>query len=261
MSTSEPQPAISLSGRVALITGGAGDLGRAVAHRLLEEGARVALTDLAPAALEGAARDLSAPAADRLMTSAADVRGPDDARRLVDGVIARFSGLDILVHAAGRPRQGPAETEPLYRLSPAAFGEAVDRNLKLAFLLNQAALAPMIRRKHGQIVNVSSTFRETGAAAGPADGAARFGVVGFSEALAQEVRAHGIRVFAFRPDTVRTPPWDHDGSTAGPAVPPHPDRIAAFIAFILKLPMDTTLSTVTLSSFQAGRRARSKTDA
>jgi NAD(P)-dependent dehydrogenase (short-subunit alcohol dehydrogenase family) len=242
----------ALRGKAALVTGGANPIGRAIVQRLHAAGACVALTDHAAADPAGAARALAPDGA--LFAAEADVRDPDAVARMIDAVEARLEGLDILVHAAGVARLPPGQAGPLHHLSPVAFAEAVDVNLKGAFLCSRAALGPMMRRKHGQIVHVSSAFRESGASSGPADSAARFGVVGFSEALAQEVRAAGIRVFAFRPDAVRLPPWDQDGSGNAPPPPLHPERIAELVAFMLSLPMDTTLSTVSLSAFRPGRR-------
>lgn len=188
---------------VALITGGGGMIGQAVARRLASAGMRLALADRSePAAVSAECRCYAAD-----LTDAAQVRA------LVDSVLADFGRIDCLVTAAGVTSTGSFESITF---------EEWDRvhaiNLRGVFLANQAAIAPMRRQAFGRIVNIGSVLAKNGGnprpwidageqerAGNAAYGAAKAGVHALTLYLAKELAAHGITVNAVAPGPIASP--------------------------------------------------------
>jgi NAD(P)-dependent dehydrogenase (short-subunit alcohol dehydrogenase family) len=118
----------------------------------------------------------------------------------------------------------------------------IEVNLTGTFLSNRAVLAAMLERGCGDIVNISSTSGRQGRAYDSAYAASKFGIIGLSESLADEVGRRGIRVQTLLPDAVRTPLWDQSGTAA--LKPPHmlsADRVAEFVLYLITLPRDAFL--------------------
>jgi NAD(P)-dependent dehydrogenase (short-subunit alcohol dehydrogenase family) len=136
------------------------------------------------------------------------------------------------------------------------FGET---NLTGTFLSNQAVLSAMTQQKQGDIINISSTSGRQGR---PFDGpysASKFGIIGLSESLAEEVSALGIRVQTVLPDAVETPLWDQNGPAALKPVNTMPaERVAEFIIFLLDLPRDTYMPNPVLAPMKQRKKRRKK---
>lgn len=146
-----------LEGRVALVTGGAGHIGRASAEALLELGARVALVDRSEVACTEAVAALEA--LGDVTTAVADVSSEVEARKTVRDVASAWRRLDVLVHAAAYVGTSavPGWAEPFERQSAAAFDAAMRLNVTAAFVLTQEA-APFLARSKGSVIFFSSIY-------------------------------------------------------------------------------------------------------
>lgn len=247
---------MTLVGTVIVVTGAASGIGRAVALALAREGASLGLLDRDPGLLDRTAMDASAIglSADRILTGAADVRNEGEVEAVVHNVLERFGRLDALVHCAGILRSGGGMPRPLADTSVAEWDEVLDVNLKGTFLCNRAVLPAMIRQREGQIINLSSTSGRRGRALDGPYCASKFGVIGLTESLAEEVSGFGIKVLAILPDAVKTPLWRQNGPVPVPDDALEPDRVADLIVYVLKLPRDTILGHVTIAAVRARRR-------
>jgi 3-oxoacyl-[acyl-carrier protein] reductase len=251
---------LSLRDQAILITGGASGIGKACALRLARAGAKVAVADINPAAIETTLAEIAAavPGTTTLGLTV-DVRNATAVEAMVDRTVESFGRLDILVHSAGILR--PAGTAPriLAQMETAECDAIIDINLKGTFLCNRAALRPMMAQRTGQILNIGSTSGLKGVAFDSAYCASKFGVVGLTESLAEEVRPFGIRVHLVLPDAVATPLWENN--LAGP--PPgslQPDRVAHVIETLLTLPEDMVLPRVVVAPFKTRRRKKKSAD-
>lgn len=187
----------------AVVTGGAGDIGRALCRRLLADGLKVAMLDRDPGALDRAAGEVRC---DRLLAVEADVTSLASIEQAVRRVEASFGGIDVLVNNAGGVRSPTL----------AATGEAdwladIDLNLNGAWRCVRAVQDGMVARRRGVILNVSSANAQ-GIYGYPAYSAAKAGLEQFTRFLAVELGRHGIRANAIAPGSVRTQAWNERAS-------------------------------------------------
>ncbi len=191
---------MALEDRVAIITGGTGQLGRAVTLRFLDEGASVVVpwhTEDGWRALED---ELTDEQARRCLGLRADVTDEEQVKRLVDATVERFAGLDVLLNLVG----GFAFGQRVWETDLAAWDRMMDLNVKSAFLCSKHALRVMRARGRGRIVNVSSKAAvdvQPGAAAYAVSKAA---VVTLTQALYEELKGTGIAVNAIMPGVIDT---------------------------------------------------------
>jgi NAD(P)-dependent dehydrogenase (short-subunit alcohol dehydrogenase family) len=187
-----------LSGRVAVVTGGARGIGRACCARLVEAGAAVLVGDVDGEAARDAAEAIGPPA----VAVEADVREAASIRALVEQALARFGRLDVWVNAAGI-----YPTAPLLELTDVDWDEVLDVNLRGTFIgAREAARAMVAGGEGGVIVNVSSTAAYRAEAPGASHYvASKFGVRGLTRSLAVELGTHGIRVLGVAPTVTLTP--------------------------------------------------------
>lgn len=185
-------------GSVAIVTGSSKGIGRAVATKLAELGAKIVInyrTDVRAA--EQAVAEL------RKMSDAisiqADTSNAEQAQSLIGEASRRFGRVDILVNNAGITR--PAK---LVDMDYGAWRAVIDTALDSCFLVTRAALPGMIERGHGRIVNISSAYGLTGSYGQTNYCAAKAGVIGFTKALALETAKQGITVNAVAPGLIAT---------------------------------------------------------
>jgi 3-hydroxybutyrate dehydrogenase len=184
-----------LDGRVAIVTGGAGGIGRAIATVLSAGGANVVVADRDDDGAHAVAADL--PAAEAHVIDLADAAA---CRAMVDEVIGHHARLDILVNAAGFQHIAPVVGFPLDR-----WDSILRTMLTAPFILTQAALPAMIEGGWGRIVNIGSIHSVVASPNKVAYVAAKHGLLGLTRAVAVEVGAHGITCNAVCPAYVRTP--------------------------------------------------------
>lgn len=193
----------ALDGLVALVTGGGGMIGQAVASRLADSGARIALAD----------RDFAKPVAGECRSYAADLANADQVRTVVDQTLADFGRIDCLITAAGVTSLGSFES-----ISVEEWDRVHAINLRGVFLANQAVIGPMRGQGSGRIVNIGSVLAKNGGnprpwidageqerAGNAAYGASKAGVHALTLYLAKELAAHGITVNAVAPGPVASP--------------------------------------------------------
>jgi 3-oxoacyl-[acyl-carrier protein] reductase len=196
--------------RVALITGGARGIGRAVAERLLGDGIAVVLCDVRDGAAEEAAGELGP----RAIGLTADVTDEAAVQSLFAAIGQRHERLDIVVNSAGiAPRRQGAESD-VDRMTLAQWSQVLAVNLTGPFLICRAAIPLMKRRRFGRVVNIASRAARTySPAIGAHYSAAKSGLIGFSRVLAGEAGPFGITVNCIAPARVATP-MTQDTATA-----------------------------------------------
>ncbi len=187
---------MSLSGRVALVTGGARGIGLAIAKRLAADGAWVALVDLDKPAVEAAAAELGT----GVIALVADVTRAADVERAVGAVHARWSRLDIVVNNAGIT----GGSKLTWELTDEDWNQVIACDLTSVFLISRAAVRVMLAQRSGRIVNIASIAGKEGNPTLVPYSTAKAGVIGFTKALAKEVAAHGIFVNAVAPAVIGT---------------------------------------------------------
>jgi 3-oxoacyl-[acyl-carrier protein] reductase len=185
-----------LDDKVAVVTGGTKGIGWAIARALLEQGARVVIGARTASDVERTARELGAGA----RGVACDVRSAEQCARLVATAVDAFGGLDILVNNAGVGVFAPVEEMPIEE-----WDRVVETNLNGLFYCSHAAIPHLRARGGGWIINIGSLAGKNAFPGGAAYNASKFGLIGFSEALMQEVRHDGIRVSYIMPGSVATP--------------------------------------------------------
>ncbi len=185
-----------LDGRVALVTGASGGIGEAIARTLHAAGAAVALSGTRLEALEALAGSLG----DRVSVQAADLGDAASPAKLVGAVEAAHGRLDILVNNAGLTRDGLA-----LRMKDADWDRVLTVDLSAPFRLCRAALAGMVRRRTGRIVNIASVVGVVGNAGQANYAAAKAGMIGMTRSLAREVASRSITVNAVAPGFIDTP--------------------------------------------------------
>jgi NAD(P)-dependent dehydrogenase (short-subunit alcohol dehydrogenase family) len=182
--------------RVALVTGAARGMGNAIAGRLHELGASVALNDLDPEATTGGAEALG----EDVLPVPADVTSSDDVRQMFETTTNHFGRLDILVNNAGI--LFPTRLEDI---SEEEWRKTLDVNLTGAFFCTQAAISSMKGEGYGRIVNLASTAGKTVSTLGGAHyTASKHGVLGLTRACALELAPYGITVNAVCPGLIDT---------------------------------------------------------
>ena len=186
-------------GRVAIVTGGGRGIGRAVAVRLAEEGASVAISYRkdAAAAEEAAAAVRAAGVECEIFKG--DVASPEDVQALFKGVGGAFGRVDILINNAGITRDNI-----MLRMKEEEFDDVLRTNLGGTYLCTRAALRPMVRARWGRIVNVSSVVGLVGNAGQANYAASKAGIIGFTKSVAREVAQRGITANAIAPGYVET---------------------------------------------------------
>lgn len=186
-------------GKVAIVTGGGRGIGRATALRFGEAGAKVVVAARTAAQIEAVADELRR-AGGVCAAVPTDVRQEDEVRRLAQRTLDEFGRADVLVNNAG----GGGGRAAVVELAVEQWDETFALNCRGSFLCCKHFLPAMIERRGGAIVNVGSASARHGRAMLSAYSAAKYAVIGLTQALANEVGRYGIRVNAVMPGTIRT---------------------------------------------------------
>ncbi|MCB9783034.1 MAG: SDR family oxidoreductase [Candidatus Omnitrophica bacterium] len=201
---------MDLMGVGVLITGAGKGLGRATAIKLAGSGARLALAARSEEDLRTLAEEIRGLGGEA-HPFPVDVGDVESVTKLAKDAEAACGPIGVLINSAGLGRYNPLEL-----LTPGEIHEMVDTNLKGTIFTTQAIYQRMRPRARGLIINVLSTAGREGKAKETAYCASKWGVMGFSKALALEARKYGIRVTAFCPGGMDTPFWDHEPSERQP---------------------------------------------
>ncbi len=188
---------MDLSNRVAIVTGAARGIGRAIALKLAEKGASAVVSDIAEAG--SVAEEIKALGRQGLAVTA-DVSVPADVTRLVDATISAYGRVDILVNNAGITRD-----QLLLRMSDEDWDKVLSVDLKSVFLCTRAVLRHMIKQRWGRIISMASIVGIVGNAGQANYAAAKAGIIGFTRSIAREVASRGITVNAIAPGFIDTP--------------------------------------------------------
>ncbi|WP_297756225.1 SDR family NAD(P)-dependent oxidoreductase [Hydrogenophaga sp.] len=183
-------------GRVALVTGGAAGMGRAVVDRLVREQARVAVWDINAAALS----DVQAAHGDAVQAQAVDVTDDAAVQKAMAALLAHFDGLDIVVNAAGII----GSNSPFWETSPEQWDRVMQVNLRGPFLVTRAACATLMRRGWGRVVNIASVAANEGPKNLGAYAASKAGLVGLTKSMGKDLAGTGVLVNAVAPALIAT---------------------------------------------------------
>lgn len=188
----------SLAGKNALVTGAGKGIGKAVAIALAKEGVHVALLARTAADLQSVADEVENEGVKAVIITS-DVSDINSVNKAVEEAKASLGEIDILINNAGTASFGN-----FLDLEPEEWERIIKVNLLGVYYVTRAVLPEMIERKTGDIVNISSTAGQKGSPVTSAYSASKFGLIGLSESLMQEVRKHNIRVTTLTPSTVLT---------------------------------------------------------
>jgi len=184
-------------GRTAIVTGAARGIGRAIATRLVDEGARVLIADVDDAAATTSAGEIG----DRAAAHRLDVTSPDSWTAAVARAMDEWGQLNILVNNAGIA----GRSAPAWELGVDEWQQVIDIDLSGVFLGCRAALPAMLEAGSGRIVNIASIAGKEGNPNAVPYSAAKAGVIGLTKALAKEVATRGVLINCVTPAVIETP--------------------------------------------------------
>jgi 3-oxoacyl-[acyl-carrier protein] reductase len=230
---------MQLQNQTAIITGAGKGIGAATAHALAAEGVQLGLVARTAADLEQLQRTLTDQYGVKVFFATADIGNRNEVERAVATLTEQLGRVDILINNAGAGTFGK-----LVEMDPEEWERIIRVNLLGTYYVTHAVLPTMIKQNQGNIINISSTSGERGAATTSAYSASKFGIMGMTESLMQEVRKSNIRVTALTPSTVNTelaakaglPIGDEDRMM-------QPEDVAEVITFALKMPQRVFLKT------------------
>jgi 3-oxoacyl-[acyl-carrier protein] reductase len=188
-----------LKDKVAVITGGARGIGKAIALELAEAGANIAITDIAPQPdMDAAVEEIKAFGVDAIAINS-NASSFADTQQAIEKIIQQFKRLDILVNNAGITRDGL-----LLRMSEEDWDAVINVNLKSVFNYTKAVLKPMMGARSGKIINIASVVGLMGNAGQANYSASKAGIIGFTKSAAKELSSRNIQVNAVAPGYVET---------------------------------------------------------
>ena len=190
---------MSFEGKIALVTGAARGIGRAIAETFAHHGAQVVLADLNFDQVNETALEISQETGQKTLALPVDVSDTISAKEMVTKALEEFGQVDILVNNAGITRD-----TLIMRMEEADWDAVIDINLKGAFNCSKAIVRPMMKQRYGRIVNISSVSGLAGQAGQTNYSASKAGLIGFTKALAREVASRQITVNAVAPGFIPT---------------------------------------------------------
>jgi 3-oxoacyl-[acyl-carrier protein] reductase len=236
------QNAQPLAKQTALITGGSRGIGLAIAHQLGRLGARVGLCARNPETLTAAAAELRAEGIEAAAV-AADIGRAGEVAALVNKTKEALGEIDILVNNAGI-----GIFRPTHEVRDEEWDRLMDTNLKGVFLVSKAVAPEMIRRRQGIIINISSLAGKNAFVGGGAYCASKWGLLGLTYCMAEELRGYGIRVSAICPGTVAGEFSPHTGKD--PAKMLQPEDVAHAVAMVVTAAPQSFVSEILLRPTQ-----------
>jgi len=226
-------PINTVQNKLALITGGSRGIGFAIAHALADEGCNLIISGRNQARLSRAAKELSKKT--RVTALPGDVRDPRSVKHMFTSISRKVKTLDILINSAGIAHA----FRPTAEVSVKEWTDVITTNLTGTFLVTQAAL-PLMRRG-GAIANILSMSAKRAFPNLAAYNASKFGALGFTNTLREELRQQRIRVIAVLPGSTDTPIW----KTIWPEAPRNKmiraETVAEALVAALKLPPESTV--------------------
>ncbi len=225
-----------LEHKVAFITGGTRGIGRAIAERLLEEGARVAFCGTSKTSVDAAVAKLSQKGT--VLGLLGDASSRPSVKQMVAEVNKTFGTIDILVNNAGI-----GVFRPTADLDPDDWDRMIAINLSGAYYCSHEILPIFKQAGGGDIVNISSLAGKNPFAGGAGYNASKFGLNGFSEAMMLDHRNDGVRVTSIMPGSVATEFGGHPAET-GAEWKVAPEDVAEVVVAMLRMPRRTTVSRI-----------------
>jgi len=189
---------MNLEGRVAMVTGAAQGIGRAIALALAEVGADIAGGDVALEKLQGVAKEIEA-LGRKTLALHLDVSSPDSVKEAVDKTLEVFGKIDILVNNAGITKDNL-----IMRMKPEDWDLVLRVNLNGAFHCTRAVLPGMVKQRYGRIINIASVVAQAGNPGQANYIASKAGIIGLTKAVASEVGSRNITVNAIAPGFIAT---------------------------------------------------------
>jgi 3-oxoacyl-[acyl-carrier protein] reductase len=189
---------MKLEGKVALVTGGAQGIGRAIALALAREGAKIVVSDINLEKAEETCGELAAMGREAMAVKG-NVADGKDAEMMIQKALDQFGRLDILVNNAGITRD-----QVLLRMKEEDWDLVLGVNLKGAFHLTKAVLRPFLKQKGGKIINLASVTGQMGNAGQSNYASSKAGLIGFTKSVAREYASRNILVNAVAPGFIDT---------------------------------------------------------
>jgi NAD(P)-dependent dehydrogenase (short-subunit alcohol dehydrogenase family) len=218
---------ISFAGRVVIVAGGTGGLGRAVSLAFLEDGARVIVTYRKDEEFR-ALKDSAGPNASSLEGHPVDVTDEAAAGTFVGGVLASHGALDVLVNTVGAYAGGVK----FWDMTTKVFDQMLALNLRSGYVLARAVMPAMLKAGHGSIVNVAAKAAVDHGAGAAAYAASKAAAVALMDSLAADARGTGVRVNSILPSIIDTAPNRLAMPEADFAAWPKPQDIAHVVLFL-----------------------------
>ena len=229
----------SLKNKSAILTGAGKGIGRATAIELAKQGVNLGLISRSEAELSALCKELTAQYGIQAVYAVGDISIRSEAEAAADSVIEQLGQVDILINNAGIAKFGT-----LLEMDPEQWEKIIQVNLMGTYYITRKVLPAILEQKEGSIINVASTAGEKGFATGSAYAASKFGVMGLTESLMQEVRKSNIRVTALTPSTVNTPLAANAGLKIGDEDRMlQPEDVAELILSVLTLPQRVFIKT------------------
>jgi NAD(P)-dependent dehydrogenase (short-subunit alcohol dehydrogenase family) len=215
------------SGKLALVAGGTGGLGRAVSLAFLEEGAKVVVTYRDQKEWDDL-KAISAASISSLAGHRVDVTDSAGVGELVQKVVAEYGHLDVMVNTVGAYAGGMK----LWETDPKVFDQMLTLNLRAGYTLLRAVVPEMLKQKQGAIISVASKAALDHAAGAAAYAASKAAAVAMIDSLAADLKGSGVRVNSILPSIIDTPANRRAMPNADFAQWPKPEEIARVILFL-----------------------------